>query len=185
MCSLIDILQWKKKIQKDSDDFWHRKLTLKIKFWYFLTAPHYSNFKNLVISFEYSWFLAKNLSNFVSLSWKLHNRKCHSYHISLHLVCAFCTLSQKTRDMVCLFLTVRGSSNNKEYSFQYKMTSELNVSWQGFKKMCWLVFVLTWKDFFFLIKNMLNWGIHSVSYWKNLYQIGDNSGWYCAKREPP
>ena len=77
MCSLIDILHWKKN-QKDSDDFWHRKLTLKVKFWYFLTAPHYSNFQILVISFEYSWFLAKNLSNFVSLPWKLHNRKCHN-----------------------------------------------------------------------------------------------------------
>ena len=66
------------KNENDSDDFWHRKLTLKVKFWYFLTAPHYSNFQNLVISFEYSWFLAKNLSNFVSLSWKLHNRECHS-----------------------------------------------------------------------------------------------------------
>ena len=78
------LLNWyssmKKKIQKDSDDFWHRKLTLKVKFWYFLTAPHYSNFQNLVISFEYSWFLAKNLSNFVSLPWKLHNRECHNPH---------------------------------------------------------------------------------------------------------
>ena len=77
MCSLIDILQWKKN-QKDSNDFWRRKLTLKVKFWYCLKAPHYSNFQNLVISFEYSWFLAKNLSNFVSLPWKLHNRECHN-----------------------------------------------------------------------------------------------------------
>ena len=77
MCSLIDILQWKKN-QRDSDDFWHRKLTLKVKFWYFLTAPHYSNFQNMVISFEYSWFLPKNLPNFVSLPWKLHNRECHT-----------------------------------------------------------------------------------------------------------
>ena len=45
-----------KKIQKDSDDFWHRK------FWHFLTACHYSNSPNLVISFDYSWFLAQNLS---------------------------------------------------------------------------------------------------------------------------
>ena len=78
-----------KKNQKDSDDFWHRKLTLKVKFWYFLTAPHYSNFQNLVISFEYSWFLAKNLSNFVSLPWKLHNRECHNeqlQHVSLNSV---------------------------------------------------------------------------------------------------
>ena len=72
----------KKKIQKDSDDFWHRKLTLKVKFWYFLTAPHYSNFQNLVISFEYSWSLANNLSNFVSLPWKLHDRECHRPHLA-------------------------------------------------------------------------------------------------------
>ena len=43
-----------------------------------MTARHYSKSQNLVISFEYSWFLAKNLFNFVSLPWKLHNRKCHN-----------------------------------------------------------------------------------------------------------
>ena len=58
-------------------------MTLKVKFWYFLTAPHYSNFQNLVISFEYSWFLAKILSNFVSLPWKLHNRECHNVYYLL------------------------------------------------------------------------------------------------------
>ena len=53
------LLNWyssMKKNQKDSDDFWHRKLTLKVKFWHFLT--------NLVISFYYSWYLAKNLFDF-------------------------------------------------------------------------------------------------------------------------
>ena len=35
---LVHILQWKKvwKIEW----FWHRKLTLKVKFWHFLTPPH-------------------------------------------------------------------------------------------------------------------------------------------------
>ena len=32
-----------------------------------------------MISFDYSWFLAKNLSNFVSLPWKFHNPYCHKY----------------------------------------------------------------------------------------------------------
>ena len=50
----------------------------KSNFGTFLTAPHYSNFQNLVISYEYSWFLAKNLSNFASIPWKLHNRECHN-----------------------------------------------------------------------------------------------------------
>ena len=67
-----------KKNEKDSYDFWHRKLTLKVKFWHFLTARHHFNSPNLVISFDYSWFLAKNLSSFVSLLWKLHNRYCHN-----------------------------------------------------------------------------------------------------------
>ena len=31
-----------KKIEKDSDDFWRRKLTFKV-FWHFLTPPHYTN----------------------------------------------------------------------------------------------------------------------------------------------
>ena len=44
----------------------------------FLTARHYSNSPTLVISFDYSWFVAKNRSNFVSLPWKLHNRYCHN-----------------------------------------------------------------------------------------------------------
>ena len=72
----------KKKSQKGSDDFRHRKLTLRVRFWHFLTACHYSNSPNLVISFDYSWFLAKNLSNFVSLPWKLLNRYCHNWRTS-------------------------------------------------------------------------------------------------------
>ena len=71
-----------KKNQKVSDHFWHRKLTLKVKFWHFLTAGPYSNSPNLVISLDYSWFLAKNLSNFVSLPWELYNQYCHSGKIS-------------------------------------------------------------------------------------------------------
>ena len=35
-------------------------------------------FKNSKISFDYSWFIAKKLSNFVSLLWKLLNRYCHN-----------------------------------------------------------------------------------------------------------
>jgi hypothetical protein len=53
-----------------------------------LTARHYSNSWNLVISFEYSWFLIKNFSNFVSLPWKLHSRYCHNCKTSWDLQCA-------------------------------------------------------------------------------------------------
>ena len=51
-----------------------------------MTARHNSNSQNSIISFDYSWFLAKKLSNFVSLPWKLHNQYCHNLHL-----CKYCT----------------------------------------------------------------------------------------------
>ena len=43
-----------------------------------MTAYHYTNSQNSIISFGYAcWFLSKNLSNSVSPNLKLHNRYCH------------------------------------------------------------------------------------------------------------
>ena len=47
------------------------------------SPPHYTNSQNSMISFDCSWFLAKNLSSFVSLPWKLHNRYCPTLHAKL------------------------------------------------------------------------------------------------------
>ena len=47
------LLNWNsstKKNEKDYDDFWSRKLTLKNNF---LTPTHYNNSQNLIISFGY------------------------------------------------------------------------------------------------------------------------------------
>ena len=49
----------KKRIEKDSDDFWQRKLTLKVQFWHFLTPPRYTNSQNSIISFGYVDFQPK------------------------------------------------------------------------------------------------------------------------------
>ena len=46
----IVIFQWKKN-EIVSSDFWHRNLTLKVKFWTFLTPPHYTNSQKSIISF--------------------------------------------------------------------------------------------------------------------------------------
>ena len=46
-----------------------------------MTARHYSNSQNSMIFFGYVDFYPKNLSNFVSLPWKLHNRYCHSIYV--------------------------------------------------------------------------------------------------------
>ena len=46
-----------------------------------MTAGHYTNSQNSIISFNYSWFLCKNLSNFVSLPWNstTGNAIVHTY----------------------------------------------------------------------------------------------------------
>ena len=61
------------KIEKDSDDFWHRKLTLK--FFDSSSLIQNSKFNHFL---WVCWFLGKNLSNFVPPVWKLHNPYCHN-----------------------------------------------------------------------------------------------------------
>ena len=66
-----------------SGEIWLSKSIFYIK-----NHPNLSDFlklknsQNSIISFDYSWFSAKNLSNFVFLPWKLHNRHCHDRHIA-------------------------------------------------------------------------------------------------------
>ena len=43
-------------------------------FWQLATT---SNSQNLIISFDYSWLLAINLSNFASFPWNIYNQYCH------------------------------------------------------------------------------------------------------------
>ena len=81
------LLNWyssmKKKNEKDSDNFWYRKLTLKVErlgdLALFDTSPltQFSKFNNFL---WVCWFLGKNLSNFVPPVWKVHNPYCHTYH---------------------------------------------------------------------------------------------------------
>ena len=47
------LLFFNKKNEKYSNDFLNRKLSLKDKFWHFLTSPHYTNSQNSIISFRY------------------------------------------------------------------------------------------------------------------------------------
>ena len=66
-------------------------ITKNVKFWHLPIK-----LQDSMTSFDYSWFIAKNLSNFVSLPWKLHNRYCHtlkalaagSWHSIAHFVSA-------------------------------------------------------------------------------------------------
>ena len=45
----------------NSDIFWHRKITFKVQFWYFLRPWRYVNSQKTAISFDNSWFLTQNL----------------------------------------------------------------------------------------------------------------------------
>ena len=65
---------------KDSDDFWYRKFTLKVQNWHFLTNRHQMKTQNLVISFDYSWFLAKNLAYAECRIMKFHYRNSSNSH---------------------------------------------------------------------------------------------------------
>ena len=51
-----------------------------------LATPHYTNSQNSMFLFDYTWCLAKTLSNFVSLPWKLHNQFCHTNRIAKLIV---------------------------------------------------------------------------------------------------
>ena len=42
MLSFLYILKWKKKIEKDSVDFWHRKMTLKVRIVMFFTLQKHN-----------------------------------------------------------------------------------------------------------------------------------------------
>ena len=85
------LLNWyfsmNKKIEKDSDNFWYRKLTLKFKrlgdFALFDTFPliQFSKFNNFL---WVCWFLGKNRSNFVPPVWNLHISYCHSVDCTWH-----------------------------------------------------------------------------------------------------
>ena len=52
----------------------------------------------MVISFDYSWFLAKNLSNFVSLPWKLYNQYCHTVSCTSVYLLELCLNFRKKLD---------------------------------------------------------------------------------------
>ena len=56
---LLNLHSSMKKNQKDLNEFWHRKLTLKVRICHILKPLCYSNLQNSMISFDCSWCLAK------------------------------------------------------------------------------------------------------------------------------
>ena len=62
-----------KKIQKDSNDFWHRKLTLKVRFRHFLTTPVNICESQIKKLFLFYWFFLLKSSPCWLTSSKLHH----------------------------------------------------------------------------------------------------------------
>ena len=58
-------------------------------FWQLVTTP--------ILKFNNSWFLAKNLSNFVSLPWKLHNWYCHNLCSKRQEACLLKLMKERER----------------------------------------------------------------------------------------
>ena len=78
------LLNWyslmKKKIEKDSDDFWQRKLTLKVKFFDFDTTPlhQFSKFNSFL---SVCWFFdPRTWNSITSITISIYNTK---YIVSL------------------------------------------------------------------------------------------------------
>ena len=65
-CALKLIFFNENKIEKYSDDFPHRKLSLKVKLGHFLTPSQYTNYQNYFFLLLVFRFLGKNLSKFVT-----------------------------------------------------------------------------------------------------------------------
>ena len=63
-----------KKSEKDSNDFWHRKLTLNVKFWHFLTHPNHTILKVQWSSLGVLIFR----QNYFKSSMNLQNRYSHN-----------------------------------------------------------------------------------------------------------
>ena len=104
---LLNWYSWMKKIEKNSNYFLRRKLTLKVEFWHFLTPPHYTlhQFSKLNNFLWVCWGLGKNLSNFVPSARKLDNLYYHNTRrtifASLHctpLILSFCSSGKGKND---------------------------------------------------------------------------------------
>ena len=68
---------------KNSINFWHPKLTLKVQFWHFLTNCHYLKEVFKDFSLVACWFLAKKLAFKDSPSLKFHIRT--DINVGMHL----------------------------------------------------------------------------------------------------
>ena len=73
---------------KDSDDFWHWKLTLKIRFWHFLTAIFGHLTSLMKKSIPYSWSVQSWLQSEMFLSNSVDPMKYLSQVILIWLYCS-------------------------------------------------------------------------------------------------
>ena len=105
------------------------------KFWHLPITPIF----NSMISQDYSCFLAKNISYFASLSWKLHNQYCHnaaSAHSSLNDKYNPCRGTLKGFGVLC-----QGMFNIPTYTFlkdYYRSGLSRKVSSDDYKYYSWI-----------------------------------------------
>ena len=97
------------KKQKDFDDFRHRKLNciLISQILALFDTSHYTNSQKFNSFLWECWFVAKDIYNFVSVSWKLHNRYCHNvqnFSLSMNTIYNVCHAEKRTKPSGILLL---------------------------------------------------------------------------------
>ena len=111
---------------KDSDDFWHRKFTLKVQNWHFLTNCPQMETQNLVISFDYSWFLVKNLAYAECRIMKFHYRNSSIFYLSPSHEHIGITIFFKAHEKI----TGKENFWKKVENFDFKWSEKSNIEYK-------------------------------------------------------
>ena len=105
------LLNWypsMKKNEKDSDDIWHRKLTLKVKFWHFLTLfdtsrlTQFSKFNNFLGLIYVYYYKIKMLTSLLYRFWHFQANHAWIRTCQMKVFTYLLTKVGKLKDVVCI-----------------------------------------------------------------------------------
>ena len=100
---LLSHYSWLKNFLKLSDDFWHRKFTLNIRFWHFLTNCLCVDFWPNVLLFRTQTACYMKIKCSLLYSIQYTPTKCHIINFSIWSLTFYTCLSHKVYVMVYIF----------------------------------------------------------------------------------
>ena len=137
-------------------------MTLKVKFWLFLTPPHYTNSQNSIILF---WV---NLSNILPPAWKLENPYYHNAPAPFLLPFG--------RELLCTLLLLRTYYNLLTCYYIIKTVVDFSFFNTLFLKT--FFFFLSFLCLFFLLH--MQWS-NSHPSWKSYPSVKEVGSSHCVK----